>query len=105
MVDTRYTLSHKSGFSVTLSSFGTIIVSIKAPNAQGKLDDVLLGFDTRAEYESPANPFCGAIIGRVANRIGTGSYQLGDKRIELIKNEAGERCLHGGDKGFSHVNW
>ena len=67
--DQRYSLGLETGFSVTLSSFGASIVEIKVPNGSNQVDDVVLGFDKREEYDTTGNPYFGSTVGRVANRI------------------------------------
>ena len=54
---------------MVLSSFGATVVSVLCPDNKGEISDVVLGFDTRAEYDRNENPSCGAIVGRVANRL------------------------------------
>lgn len=64
-----------------------------------------MGFDTLAEYFNPKNPYFGAIVGRVANRIGNASFELNGKTFELAKNVNGKHHLHGGLVGFDKFNW
>ena len=70
--ETRYILQLKSGVEVTLSSFGATVVSVMHPDGNGNIDDVVLGYDTRKEYDHPDNPYFGATCGRISNRITKG---------------------------------
>lgn len=83
-----------------ISNFGATIVSIIYPDGT----DVVLGFDTRAEYDSPKNPWMGSICGRVNNRIQNASFKMNGKTVEVTKNN-GVHHMHGGNKGFSHRFW
>lgn len=64
-----------------------------------------MGFDTLNEYFNPRNPYFGAIVGRVANRIGHARFQLNGKTYNLAKNVNGSHHLHGGLVGFDKFNW
>src|SRR6202008_1054427 len=66
--------------------------------------DVVLGFDSLAEYDSPRNPYFGGVIGRVANRIAGARYELDGRTHALSANE-GRHQLHGGPRGFDRVVW
>lgn len=82
--------------------YGGRIVSLRVPDRNGHLGDVVLGFDDLDGYTSD-NPYFGALIGRYANRIAQGRFDLHGRCHELIRND-GEHCLHGGD-GFDHRLW
>lgn len=64
-----------------------------------------MGFDTLNEYFNPKNPYFGALVGRVANRIGHAQFQLNGKTYKLAKNVNGAHHLHGGIVGFDKFNW
>ncbi len=98
-----YTLSNDHGVQVKITNYGGIIVSLVTPDRTGKPDDIVLGFDTLAEYLAP-HPFFGALVGRFANRIAEGKFTLKGKQYELVTN-AGGNHLHGGNKGFDKVVW
>src|ERR1700688_3328094 len=95
-----YTLSNKSGMQVVISDFGGTIVSIKVPDRNGKIGDVVLGYDTLAGYQEGTASF-GATVGRYANRIGGAKFSLDGKEYTLERNN-GENHLHG---GFNKVLW
>jgi aldose 1-epimerase len=102
-----YTLSD-SAYEARISTYGGIIVSLKAPDRNGKSADVVLGFDDVdgyvANFNGPSNAFFGAIIGRYANRIAHGSFALDGQKYSMPKNN-GENTLHGGPHGFNNVVW
>lgn len=98
-----YTLKNAHGLVAEITNFGGILVSMKVPDADGKLDDVVLGFDKISQYEAP-NPYFGAIIGRYGNRIANGKFTLDGKEIAVgIAN--GPHSLHGGKVGFDKKLW
>ncbi|GAB1484423.1 galactose mutarotase [Treponema sp.] len=97
-----YTL--KAGdLSLSLSTFGGILVSLIVPSRLLGKDDVLLGFSTLGPY-TRHHPYFGATVGRVANRIAKGRFELGGKTYDLYKNN-GENSLHGGRRGFDRRVW
>ena len=86
-----------------IMTYGGIIVSLRTPDRNGKLDDVVLGYDSVDKYIAQT-PYFGAIIGRYANRIAHGSFQLDRKTYSIPKNN-GDNALHGGTRGFDKVVW
>jgi aldose 1-epimerase len=98
-----YTLVNDKGLKVKITNYGCIIVSILAPDRQGKLEDIVLGFETLEKYLEP-HPFFGAIAGRYANRIAGGKFSLNGVEYTLAQNN-GPNHLHGGLKGFDKAVW
>ena len=98
-----YCLTNNRGASVTILDYGCIVQALTVPNAQGALTDVVLGYDTVAEYEAN-DGYLGAVIGRFANRIGKSEFTLGGKTYQLARND-GENHLHGGIRGFDKFIW
>jgi aldose 1-epimerase len=102
-----YTLND-GAFAARISTYGGIIVSLKAPDRNGKPADVVLGFDNldgyAANFNGPYDAFFGALIGRYANRIAHGSFTLNGQKYSLPLNN-GENTLHGGPHGFNNVVW
>ena len=102
-----YTLSD-GGYEARIATYGGIVVSLKAPDRNGKPADVVLGFDDLdgyvANFNGPSSAFFGAIIGRYGNRIAHGSFTLDGKKYSLPLNN-GENSLHGGPHGFNNVVW
>jgi aldose 1-epimerase len=98
-----YTLVNDAGLAVRITNYGGIIVSILAPDRSGTFTDIVLGFDTLADYLLP-QPFLGALVGRYANRIAQGRFTLNGVDYVLAQND-GPNHLHGGLKGFDKVIW
>jgi aldose 1-epimerase len=88
---------------VSVTNYGAKIVSLMAPDKNGKTDDVVLGFDTIDDYLDK-EPFFGAVCGRFANRIRKGHFVLEGQTYDLVVNN-GANHLHGGIKGFNAVVW
>ncbi|MCR8667353.1 galactose mutarotase [Aestuariibaculum sp. M13] len=99
----QYTLKNEKGMEVSIITFGGIITHWTAPDKNGKYEDVVLGYETLAPYET--NPtFFGALIGRYGNRIAKGKFSLNGEEYTLATND-GPNHLHGGKKGFDKVVW
>jgi len=96
-----YVLKNKAGMEVAITNFGGRIVSILVPDKNGKMQDVVLGFDSVQDYINVPSDF-GASIGRYANRIGKAKFTLDSVEYKLPANNFGH-CLHGGPKGFQYV--
>ncbi|MGC4020791.1 MAG: aldose epimerase family protein [Cyclobacteriaceae bacterium] len=95
------TNSHK--VKIEIINFGGRVVSLFVPDKNGKLEDVVLGFDSLEKYTTH-DSYYGAIIGRYGNRIANGKFSLREKEYQLEKNN-GVNALHGGPKGFHNVFW
>jgi aldose 1-epimerase len=97
-----YTVSNgQMSFSVT--DFGCSITSIVLPSANGKKDDIALGFSSLDGYIR--NPvFFGCLVGRYANRISGAAFSLGGETFRLTDNDHGA-CLHGGKPGYHKQVW
>ncbi len=98
-----FTLENKNGLEARITSYGGIIVSLKTPDKNGTLGDVVLGFDKLADYET-RSPYFGAITGRYANRIAKGKFTLDGRKYQLPVND-GPNSLHGGRVGFDKKVW
>ncbi len=98
-----FTITNANGLEASITNFGGIVVSLKAPDRAGKSVDVVLGFDTLDGYLGD-NPYFGAIVGRYGNRIAKGRFTLNGKEYKLATNN-GPNHLHGGIKGFNKVVW
>ena len=97
-----YTLTNANGMEVCVTNFGGRIVSILVPDIQGKMTDVVLGFDKVSDYFPHNNQTdFGASIGRYANRINQGKITLDGKEYQLPQNNFGH-CLHGGPTGWQY---
>lgn len=95
-----YTLKNAAGMEVCVTNFGGRIVSVMVPDRNGEMKDVVLGFDSIADYQHIPSDF-GASIGRYANRINQGVIVLDGETIQLPQNNFGH-CLHGGPQGWQY---
>lgn len=98
-----YTVKNDQGFQLSCMNYGCIITEMLVPDRDGKLEDVVLGFDTFNEYENNPHYF-GAMVGRFAGRIKEGAFTIGETAYQVAKNSNGQH-LHGGPKGFHSVVW
>ncbi|HJZ75614.1 MAG TPA: aldose epimerase family protein [Vicinamibacterales bacterium] len=98
-----FTLTNTRGMEVQAISYGAIIRSIRVPDRNGTLDDVVLGFDTIDGYLR-THPYFGAVVGRYGNRIAKGQFTLDGTAYRLATNN-GPNHLHGGVKGFDKAVW
>ncbi|HKI77703.1 MAG TPA: aldose epimerase family protein [Ignavibacteriaceae bacterium] len=98
-----YTLKNKNGMKAEITNYGATVVSLLAPDKNGKMEDVILGYDSLKSYENGTSYF-GAIVGRYGNRIGKGRFSLEGKEYQLTINN-GENHLHGGTVGFNKLLW
>ncbi|MDH7911707.1 aldose epimerase family protein [Winogradskyella sp. SYSU M77433] len=99
----QYTLKNANGVEMDVITYGGRITSLKVPNKDGKLENVVLGFDNIEDYQKD-NPFFGALIGRYGNRIAKGKFTLNGEEFTLATND-GSNHLHGGVNGFDRVVW
>ena len=95
-----YTLKNSNGMEVCVTNFGGRIVSIMVPDKNDSLRDVVLGFDSIADYINKPSDF-GAAIGRYANRINKGKIVIDGDSVQLPTNNFGH-CLHGGPQGWQY---
>jgi len=98
-----YILKNKSGFEAAITNFGGTLVSLKTPDKNGKIADVILGYDSVTGYEN-GKAYFGGTIGRYGNRIAHGKFSLNGTTYTLPKND-GENSLHGGTIGFNKRVW
>lgn len=99
----HHSLVNAHGVEVRFLPLGGTITSIRVPDRNGELADVVPGYDTPAEYETDTRYF-GAILGRYANRIARGRFELDGTVYELPLND-GANHLHGGPCGFHRLLW
>jgi len=98
-----YVLTNKNGMQAEVTNYGATLVALRVPDRDGKLGDVILGYDNVAGYEAGAS-YLGATVGRYANRIAHGKFSLNGNTYTLPKND-GENTLHGGTMGFNKHYW
>jgi aldose 1-epimerase len=106
----RYTLTNADGASARFMALGAAILAVEAPDRDGRLADVVLGFDTAADYVTNNSPYFGLTIGRYAGRIAGTSFALDGQTFELAAapgrgGAPAREVLHGGPDGFSHRLW
>ena len=98
-----FTLAGTGGAEVRVMAYGATVLSLRVPDRNGRLDDVVLGYDSLDGYLAD-RCFMGAVVGRYANRIRGGRFALGGRRYSLDTND-GPNHLHGGHQGFHRRLW
>jgi aldose 1-epimerase len=98
-----FTLTNAHGVEIRANTYGGIIVSLRVPDRNGRLDDVVLGYDSLEGYLR-SSPYFGAIVGRYGNRIAGARFVLDGTTYRLAAND-GPNHLHGGIRGFDKVVW
>ncbi len=98
-----YTLTNPHGIEARIMTYGAAIVSLRTPDRDGHLGNIVLGFDTLAPYLAGV-PYFGATVGRYANRIAGARFVLDGKSYGLGRND-GPNSLHGGARGFDKHVW
>jgi len=99
-----YKLQNKNGIEIDITNYGARVVRISTPDKNGNFDDIVLGHDSIDGYLNSKNNYFGAIIGRFANRIAKGKFNVGGKTYSIPTND-GQNSLHGGTKGFDSRVW
>lgn len=99
-----YILKNQNGMTAALTNYGGRLVSLLVPDKNGKLTDVVVGMGSVQDYVHSTDPYFGATIGRVGNRIAKAKFSLDGKEYTLAANN-GPNALHGGKKGFHNVVW
>lgn len=89
--------------TVEITNYGGIILSLTASDRDGKFEDIVLGYESLADYEAGTS-YLGALIGRYGNRIAAGRFELGGETYSLATNNSPNH-LHGGKRGFDRVIW
>lgn len=100
---TIFTLKNGKGMEAEITNFGGIVVSIKVPDNKNSLADVALGYDNLESYMAKG-PYFGATVGRFANRIENGCFEINGVQYKVAQND-GNNHLHGGITGFDKVLW
>jgi len=98
-----YKLTNLNGMEVRITNYGATLVAVTVADRNGNLEDVILGYDSLADYINGSNYF-GCIAGRYANRIAGGRFKLNETEYLLAQND-GENHLHGGIQGFGKTVW
>lgn len=90
---------------VQVISYGATITKIKVPDRHDVGEDIVLGYDTLEEYFDKRNPYFGATVGRVCNRIANGEFTINGEQFRVSKNWNNKHTLHGGYVAFDKFNW
>ena len=98
-----YCITNKNSVSATLITYGGTLQSFRIKDKHNNTKDILVGFDTVEGFEERSD-YQGVLVGRYANRISNGSFEIGGKKYEVTKNEKGITCLHGGGE-MSNALW
>jgi aldose 1-epimerase len=99
-----YVLKNENNMQVAITNYGARVVSLLVPDKNGKITDVVVGFDNIKDYTEGGDTYFGAVVGRYGNRIAKGKFKLDGKEYTLATNN-GPNHLHGGNKGFSRAVW
>ena len=99
-----FTLTNKQGLCAKITNYGTIITELRVPDREGRLGNIVLGFDNLRQYLGGNPSYLGCTVGRVANRTAKGRFQLDGEKYKLAVNN-GPHHLHGGARGFDKVVW
>jgi len=100
----EYKLTNTKGMEVSILNYGGTVTHLIVPDKNGKMGDVILGYDSLSGYRQTGNPYFGCLVGRYANRIANAKFALEGKEYILAANDNGN-TLHGGVKGFDKVIW
>ena len=100
-----FTISNSNGMVAKITNFGAILVSLFVPNKEGKLDDVVLGFDTLEKYFYNDVRYFGSTVGRNSNRVKNAKFVLNGISYKLDKNEREKNNLHSGFKPYNSRLW
>jgi aldose 1-epimerase len=99
----RWTLSN-GDITMQVLTWGGVIQTLEAPDADGDVENVVLGFADLEGYVADEDPYFGSLIGRYGNRIAGGSFTLDGTTYQLPLNN-GPNTLHGGPTGFDDKVW
>ncbi len=100
---TAIDLKNAHGVTARIITYGAMLQTLKVPDRKGHADDIVIGYDTLAEYEA-RNQYTGVTVGRYANRVKLGKFSIDGKDYQLAINNP-PNSLHGGPTGFWARNW
>ena len=100
---TLFTLTNSHGTTANIINFGAIVTHLFIKDKEGRMEDVVLGYDSIEGYENDSF-YLGAIVGRFGNRIARGQFELNGRKYQLTVND-GANHLHGGRNGFHKILW
>ncbi len=99
----EFTLVNAHGLAAQILTYGGTVRTLRVPDRRGTMGDVVLGFETLAPYLGP-HPYFGSLVGRYANRMAGGRFELDGVEYSLARNN-GPNHLHGGPEGFHRRVW
>lgn len=99
-----YHLQNKNGIKASFTNFGARVTSLMVPDKEGKMTDVVVGFNSIRDYVKSSEPYFGAVVGRYGNRIAKGTFVIDGVTYKAPTNN-GVNMLHGGTKGYQYVVW
>ena len=100
-----YTLESGNGIYIQVTNYGARVVALWTPDRNGNYEDIVLGYETIDRYiNNKGERFLGPVVGRYANRIAGGRFELDGITYQLPLNDKGQ-SLHGGIKGLDRVVW
>jgi len=102
---TIWTLRNNNGLIAKVTDYGATLVEMHVPDKDGKMANVVNGFDSVAGYQGDGNQYFGCTTGRVCNRIAKGKFSLNDKEYTLALNNPPNHLHGGGDRALSKVVW
>jgi len=98
-----FTLDNGDNMTATITNYGGIITTLNVPDREGNIGNIILGFDNLEGYLEP-NPYFGCLVGRYANRIAKGAFEIDGTAYQINLND-GQNTLHGGNEGFNKKLW
>ncbi len=99
----QFICTNVNGYSLEMIDFGGTITAFRAPDRDGKIENVVLGCNEIAGYEL-CNAYFGSTVGRYANRISKARFSIEGREFQLYAND-GPNHLHGGKIGFDKRIW
>lgn len=100
-----FTITNSKGLIAKFTNYGAVLVSLFVPDKNGKLDDVVLGFDSLEKYSTNDCCYFGSTVGRNSNRVKNASFKLNDSIYNLDKNERNKNNLHSGFNPYNKRTW
>jgi aldose 1-epimerase len=100
----QYSIKNSNGIVVKFMNYGATITEINVPDKLGLFENIVLSYQNPEDYFNTDNPYLGSTIGRFANRIANGRFNLNGFTYHIPANNFGH-CLHGGNRGFDKVMW
>ena len=100
-----FTISNSNGLTAKITNFGAVLVSLLVPDKNGKIDDVVLGFDTLEKYFNNDVCYFGSTVGRNSNRVKNANFVLNGVTYNLDKNEREKNDLHSGFRPYNNRLW